>query len=98
MLCREITICELIGVFYLVNTKLSVVGKTRKELIMKQNFEIIFAEVVTAFPKWLQGTMNFTVVKIQTDSCESKCGRFFDILPQKLVLKLHMLTNCFNIQ
>lgn len=70
--------------------------KKRKELILKQNFKIIFTEVVTAFSKLLQGTMNFTVVKIQTDSCESKYGRsLFKILPQKLALKIHMLTNCF---
>lgn len=77
MLCVEITICELIGVLYLVNTKFSAAGKARKELIVKQNFKIIFTDVVATFPKLLQGTINFTVVQIQTDSCESKCGEDF---------------------
>lgn len=51
MLCVEITICELIGVLYLVNTKFSATGKTRKELTLKQNFKIIFTDVVATFAK-----------------------------------------------
>lgn len=76
MLCVEITICKLIGVLYLVNTKFSAAGKTRKERTVKQNFKIIFTDVLAAFPKLLQGTINFTVVQIQTDSCESKRGNY----------------------